>query len=101
MWSLLIIGSGPTIVITQYNIQTVLGTGSININSAGLQQATGISTSAGATVVALSNIPGGPPQAAGGITPNLGTIPAFSPFIDSQVRSLRFQGVRRRARCPV
>lgn len=55
-------------MIAEYSVTVVPGTGSININLAGVHQATGIHTSAGATVIAVSNVSGGN----GATTANLG-----------------------------
>jgi hypothetical protein len=66
--------------ITVYEVQIVPGTGSINVNLAEEPPATGIPTSAGAAIVAVSSIPGGSPQGTGGL-PNLGNILLFPPLL--------------------
>ena len=57
-------------MISEYQVDVVKGTGSIDINLAGVPQATGIPTSAGATVVAVSDVP----ESTGEATVNLGSI---------------------------
>lgn len=53
----MLIGGAPQVVITEYPVTTVAGTGPLALNSALVNKQVGVPTSAGATVVVTSNIP--------------------------------------------